>query len=70
MNPELRPQARRRHASHRALRRPASPSCRRLVGVQIGARVEKTLLHLNRPGAAPAADDPYKDYVVPDDLVW
>jgi uncharacterized protein YaiL (DUF2058 family) len=40
------------------------------VGEQIGARVEKALLHLNRPAAPPAADDPYKDYVVPDDLVW
>jgi uncharacterized protein YaiL (DUF2058 family) len=40
------------------------------VGQQIGARVEKALLHLNTPGAPPAADDPYKDYVVPDDLVW
>jgi uncharacterized protein YaiL (DUF2058 family) len=40
------------------------------VGTQIGARVEKALLHLNRPEAAPAADDPYKDYVVPDDLIW
>ncbi len=40
------------------------------IGEQIGTRVEKALLHLNRPDAAPAADDPYKDYVVPDDLVW
>lgn len=40
------------------------------VGQQVGARVEKALLHLNKPGAPPADDDPYKDYVVPDDLVW
>jgi len=40
------------------------------IGEQVGARAEKALLHLNRPAAAPAADDPYKDYVVPDDLVW
>lgn len=40
------------------------------VGTQIGARVEKALLHLNKPQAPPAEDDPYKDYVVPDDLVW
>jgi uncharacterized protein YaiL (DUF2058 family) len=40
------------------------------VGEQIGARVGKALLHLNRPETAPAADDPYKDYVVPDDLIW
>jgi len=40
------------------------------VGEQVAARVDKALLHLNKPQAAPAADDPYKDYVVPDDLVW
>jgi uncharacterized protein YaiL (DUF2058 family) len=40
------------------------------IGEQVAARVEKALLHLNRPEAAPAADDPYKDFVVPDDLVW
>jgi len=40
------------------------------VGDEIGARVAKALLHLNRPEAPPAADDPYKDYVVPDDLIW
>lgn len=40
------------------------------IGEQIGARVEKALLHLNRPQQKPADDDPYKDYVVPDDLMW
>jgi uncharacterized protein YaiL (DUF2058 family) len=40
------------------------------IGEQIGARIDKALLHLNRPQAAPAADDPYKDYAVPDDLMW
>ena len=40
------------------------------IGEQIGERVAKALLHLNRPDAPPAEDDPYKDYVVPDDLVW
>jgi len=40
------------------------------IGEQVGTRVEKALLHLNRPAAAPADDDPYKDFVVPDDLVW
>lgn len=40
------------------------------IGEQIGARVEKALLHLNRPGARPADDDPYKDFQVPDDLMW
>jgi uncharacterized protein len=40
------------------------------TGEQIGARVQKALLHLNRPEAAPAADDPYRQFVVPDDLMW
>jgi uncharacterized protein YaiL (DUF2058 family) len=40
------------------------------IGEQVGARVDKALLHLNKPQAPPADDDPYKDYVVPDDLVW
>jgi hypothetical protein len=40
------------------------------IGEQVGERVAKALLHLNKPDAPPAADDPYKDYVVPDDLVW
>lgn len=40
------------------------------IGEQIGARVEKALLHLNKPDAKPAEDDPYKDFAVPDDLMW
>jgi hypothetical protein len=40
------------------------------IGQQVGGRVEKALLHLNQPAPPPADDDPYKDYVVPDDLVW
>lgn len=40
------------------------------IGEQIAARVPNALLHLNKPAAAPADDDPYKDYVVPDDLIW
>jgi uncharacterized protein YaiL (DUF2058 family) len=40
------------------------------VGDQISARVERALIHHNKPKAAPADDDPYKDFVVPDDLVW
>lgn len=40
------------------------------IGEQIGARAAKALLHLNRPTGKPADDDPYKDYVVPDDLMW
>ncbi|MGC4029506.1 MAG: DUF2058 domain-containing protein [Steroidobacteraceae bacterium] len=37
---------------------------------EIRARVERAVIHHNRPGAEPDADDPYKDHVVPDDLVW
>jgi uncharacterized protein len=40
------------------------------VGEQVRARVERALIHHNKPAAAPSDDDPYKDYVVPDDLVW
>ena len=40
------------------------------IGEQIGGRVERALIHLNRPGAAPDPDDPYKDHVIPDDLIW
>jgi uncharacterized protein len=40
------------------------------VAEQVRARVERALIHLNKPEAAPAADDPYKDYAVPDDLMW
>ncbi len=40
------------------------------IGEQIGERVPQALLHLNRPQEKPADDDPYKDYVVPDDLMW
>ena len=40
------------------------------IGEQVRARVERALIHLNKPGAPPSDDDPYKDYVVPDDLVW
>jgi uncharacterized protein YaiL (DUF2058 family) len=40
------------------------------IGEAIGARVPRALQHLNRPDAQPAADDPYKDFAVPDDLMW
>jgi uncharacterized protein YaiL (DUF2058 family) len=40
------------------------------VGEQVRARVDRALIHLNKPAAPPSDDDPYKDYVVPDDLVW
>jgi hypothetical protein len=47
----------------------AEPQVPGAIGRQIGARVEKALPHLNTPQAAPAEDDLYKHYVVPDDLV-
>lgn len=40
------------------------------VAEQIRSRVERAVIHHNRPDATPAADDPYKDFVVPDDLMW
>ena len=40
------------------------------IGEQISARVERALIHHNKPKPPAADDDPYKDYVVPDDLVW
>lgn len=40
------------------------------VGQRIRERVERALIHWNDPAKKPDADDPYKDYAVPDDLVW
>ncbi len=40
------------------------------IADQIRDRIERAVIHHNRPGMEPTADDPYKDYVVPDDLVW
>lgn len=40
------------------------------VADDIRSRVERAVIHHNRPRAADAADDPYKDFVVPDDLIW
>jgi len=40
------------------------------VAEDIRARVERAVIHHNRPGTENAADDPYKDFVVPDDLTW
>jgi uncharacterized protein YaiL (DUF2058 family) len=40
------------------------------IADDIRARVERAVIHHNRPDAPPAADDPYKDFVVPDDLTW
>lgn len=40
------------------------------VGQRIRGRVERALIHWNDPSVKPAEDDPYKDFVVPDDLMW
>ncbi len=40
------------------------------IAEQVRIRVERALIHHNKPAAVPSDDDPYKDYVVPDDLVW
>jgi uncharacterized protein YaiL (DUF2058 family) len=40
------------------------------IAQQIRAKVERAVIHLNTPAAAPDPDDPYKDHVVPDDLTW
>ena len=40
------------------------------IGQRVGERVERALIHWNNPDARPDVDDPYKDYVIPDDLVW
>jgi uncharacterized protein len=36
----------------------------------IRARVERAVIHHNVPAAGDNGDDPYKDFVVPDDLMW
>jgi uncharacterized protein len=40
------------------------------VADDIRGRVERAVIHHNRPGAQAETDDPYKDYAVPDDLMW
>jgi uncharacterized protein len=40
------------------------------IGRQIGELVPRALVHINVEPTPAAADDPYKDFVVPDDLVW
>ncbi len=40
------------------------------TGHRIRGRVERALIHWNDPAVKPAEDDPYKDFVVPDDLMW
>jgi uncharacterized protein YaiL (DUF2058 family) len=40
------------------------------VAEDIRQRVERAVIHHNRPAPEAAGDDPYKDFVVPDDLTW
>ena len=40
------------------------------TAVDIRERVERAVIHHNQVSAAIDPNDPYKDYVVPDDLVW
>jgi len=40
------------------------------IAARIREREERAVVSLEQPQAATAADDPYKDYVVPDDLTW
>jgi uncharacterized protein YaiL (DUF2058 family) len=40
------------------------------VAADIRSRVERAVIHHNLPKAAPDQDDPYKDFAVPDDLIW
>lgn len=37
---------------------------------EIRARLDRAIVHHNVPGQAKDNDDPYKDYAVPDDLMW
>jgi uncharacterized protein YaiL (DUF2058 family) len=40
------------------------------IGERIREREERAVIKLNEPSASGAADDAYKDFVVPDDLTW
>jgi uncharacterized protein len=40
------------------------------IAERIGERHSHALISLNSKSDQPAADDPYKDFVVPDDLIW
>lgn len=40
------------------------------IAAEIRERVERAVIHHNIPGSADDQDDSYKDYVVPDDLMW
>jgi len=40
------------------------------IGQRVRERVDRALIHWNDPNKKPDENDPYKDYAVPDDLVW
>lgn len=40
------------------------------IGERIRERDERAVVKLNADEAQPSEDDPYKDFVVPDDLMW
>lgn len=40
------------------------------IAADIRSRVERAVIHHNVPATTVNHDDPYKDFVVPDDLVW
>ena len=40
------------------------------VGERIREREPRAVVSLQQSSSTPAPDDPYKDYVVPDDLMW
>lgn len=40
------------------------------IAADIRTRVDRAVIHHNFPKADDASDDPYKDYAVPDDLMW
>ena len=40
------------------------------IADRIRERDERAVVKLNAAEAQPTEDDPYKDYVVPDDLMW
>lgn len=40
------------------------------IANRIRERDERAVVKLNAEEAKPSEDDPYKDYVVPDDLIW
>lgn len=40
------------------------------IATKIRERVERAVIHHNVPKDIETQDDPYKDYVVPDDLMW